>query len=72
MGGASNQIPLPALLQKNNLSSVAAGYLSPRTVEVHRARIMEKLGAKNAADLVRIVLRGGRGHERAPIALPRQ
>jgi two-component system response regulator FixJ len=31
--------------------------ISPRTVEVHRARIMEKLGAKNAADLVRIVLR---------------
>lgn len=33
--------------------------ISPRTVEVHRARIMEKLGARNAADLVRIVLRGG-------------
>lgn len=32
--------------------------ISPRTVEVHRARIMEKLGAKNAADLVRIVLKG--------------
>ncbi|MBD1547036.1 response regulator transcription factor [Roseibium aggregatum] len=30
--------------------------ISPRTVEVHRARIMEKLGARNAADLVRIVL----------------
>jgi FixJ family two-component response regulator len=30
--------------------------ISPRTVEVHRARIMEKLAAKNAADLVRIVL----------------
>jgi FixJ family two-component response regulator len=30
--------------------------ISRRTVEVHRARIMEKLGAKNAADLVRIVL----------------
>lgn len=30
--------------------------ISPRTIEVHRARIMEKLGAKNAADLVRIVL----------------
>lgn len=29
--------------------------ISPRTIEVHRARIMEKLGAKNAADLVRIV-----------------
>jgi FixJ family two-component response regulator len=30
--------------------------ISPRTVEVHRARIMDKLAAKNAADLVRIVL----------------
>ena len=30
--------------------------ISPRTIEVHRARIMEKLRAKNAADLVRIVL----------------
>jgi len=35
--------------------------ISPRTVEVHRARIMEKLNAKNAADLMRVVLRGGRG-----------
>jgi len=48
------------------LSQIAAGSsnkqagrdlgISPRTIEVHRARIMEKLGAKNAADLVRIVL----------------
>jgi two-component system response regulator FixJ len=30
--------------------------ISPRTIEVHRGRIMMKLGAKNAADLVRIVL----------------
>jgi FixJ family two-component response regulator len=30
--------------------------ISPRTIEVHRARIMEKLGARNAADLMRIVL----------------
>ena len=30
--------------------------ISHRTIEVHRARIMEKLGARNAADLVRIVL----------------
>ena len=35
--------------------------ISFRTVEVHRARIMEKLGAKNAVDLARIVLREGRG-----------
>lgn len=35
--------------------------ISPRTIEVHRARIMEKLGARNAADLVRIVLTGEPG-----------
>jgi DNA-binding CsgD family transcriptional regulator len=35
--------------------------ISPRTIEVHRARIMEKLKAKNAADLVRIVLSNGHG-----------
>ena len=29
--------------------------ISFRTIEIHRARIMEKLGARNAADLVRIV-----------------
>jgi FixJ family two-component response regulator len=40
--------------------------ISPRTVEVHRARIMEKIGARNAADLVRIVLSGG--HSRSPAA----
>jgi two-component system response regulator FixJ len=36
--------------------------ISPRTIEVHRARIMEKLGAKNAADLVRIVLSENRSN----------
>ena len=30
--------------------------ISPRTIEIHRARVMEKLGAKNTADLMRIVL----------------
>ncbi len=30
--------------------------ISTRTVEVHRARIMSKLGARNAADLMRIIL----------------
>jgi two-component system response regulator FixJ len=36
----------------------AGGHLgiSPRTIEVHRGRVMKKLGAKNAADLVRIAL----------------
>jgi two-component system, LuxR family, response regulator FixJ len=45
--------------------------ISPRTVEVHRARIMEKLGAKNAADLMRIVLAKARGQRTGtPIARP--
>jgi FixJ family two-component response regulator len=30
--------------------------VSPRTVEFHRANVMQKLGARNAADLVRRVL----------------
>lgn len=30
--------------------------ISPRTVEVHKARIMEKIGARNVAELVRIVV----------------
>jgi FixJ family two-component response regulator len=49
----------------NGASNKEAGRtlgISPRTIEVHRARIMEKLGAKNAADLVRIVLGNGRVH----------
>jgi DNA-binding CsgD family transcriptional regulator len=43
------------------LSSKEAGRvlgISPRTVDFHRANIMEKTGAKNAADLVRLVLGG--------------
>jgi len=43
----------------NGASNKEAGRhlgISPRTVEVHRARIMEKLGAKNTVDLVHIVL----------------
>jgi two-component system, LuxR family, response regulator FixJ len=56
--------------ERDVLSQIASGAsnkqagrelgISPRTIEVHRARIMEKLGAKNAADLVRIVLSEGR------------
>jgi FixJ family two-component response regulator len=44
----------------SGLSNKEAGQrlgISWRTVEVHRARIMEKFGAKNSADLIRIVLK---------------
>ncbi|HEY0292979.1 MAG TPA: response regulator [Hansschlegelia sp.] len=43
--------------QSNKEAGRALG-ISPRTIEVHRARIMEKLRAKNAADLVRIIMSG--------------
>jgi len=46
-------------LISNGQSNKEAGRLlgiSPRTIEVHRARVMEKLGARNTADLMRIVL----------------
>ena len=56
--------------ERDVLGQIAAGFsnkqagrelgISPRTIEVHRARIMEKLGARNAADLMRIVLSDGR------------
>jgi FixJ family two-component response regulator len=48
-------------LVTNGQSNKEAGRelgISPRTIEVHRARIMDKLGAKNTADLMRIVLAG--------------
>ena len=36
--------------------------ISPRTIEIHRARVMDKLGAKNVADLVRMAMRLGIQH----------
>jgi FixJ family two-component response regulator len=34
--------------------------ISPRTVEVHKARMMDKLGVNNIADLVRLNLEVGK------------
>jgi FixJ family two-component response regulator len=40
----------------SNKEAAAQLGISPRTIEIHRAHIMGKLGAKNIADLVRIVM----------------
>jgi FixJ family two-component response regulator len=47
----------------NGASNKEAGRtlgISPRTIEVHRAHLMQKIGARNAADLFRIVMSEGR------------
>lgn len=46
------------LIAKGHSNREAGEHLgiSQRTIEVHRARVMEKFGARNAADLMRIVL----------------
>lgn len=40
----------------NNVEIAAMLHISPRTVEVHKARVMEKLHVRKVAELVRIVL----------------
>ena len=40
--------------------------MSTRTVEVHRGRILEKLGARNAPEMVRLVLAGQRYRDWIP------
>ena len=43
----------------HNKEVAAALGISPRTVEVHKARIMEKAGARNLAELIRMAAQGG-------------
>jgi two-component system response regulator FixJ len=33
--------------------------ISPRTVEIHRARVMDKMGARSLSELIRLALAGG-------------
>jgi FixJ family two-component response regulator len=45
----------------SNKASAIILKISPRTIEIHRAHIMKKLGTKNTAGLVRLVLGGSDG-----------
>lgn len=50
---------LDAVVQGLHAKEIGAALqISPRTVEVHKTRIMEKLGARNVAELVRFSLAG--------------
>ncbi len=47
------------VIQGQQYRQIAAALgISPRTVEVHRARLMEKLGVRNISELVRMSLAG--------------
>lgn len=44
---------------KTSAQSAAALHISPRTVENHRAMLMERLGISNRTELIRHAIRGG-------------
>jgi two-component system, NarL family, response regulator NreC len=44
---------------RTNTEIAAALFVSPRTVETHRAHLMRKLGLRTQADLIRYALRRG-------------
>jgi len=49
------------MVARGDTSSQVADKLciSPRTVEVHRARVMQKLGLKNRTELIHFAMRRG-------------
>jgi len=42
----------------NKVAALTLG-LSPRTVEIHRARVMEKMQARSLSELVRLAITAG-------------
>lgn len=53
---------LDALVAGNSNKIIAYGLsISPRTVEIHRARVMDKMQARTLSDLVRMALTAGGG-----------
>ena len=59
-------------IMAGDTSKVSARHLniSPRTIELHRARILKKFGVKHAADLVRTMLLTGCPTSRAKTSFP--
>ncbi|MDH3713209.1 MAG: response regulator [Gammaproteobacteria bacterium] len=48
------------LVNGESTKQIAAAFaLSPRTVEIHRSRVLEKMGVRSVAELVKLALAGG-------------
>jgi FixJ family two-component response regulator len=48
------------LVDGKSTKQIAAAFaLSPRTVEIHRSRVLEKMGVRSVAELVKVALAGG-------------
>jgi FixJ family two-component response regulator len=48
------------LVDGKSTKQIAAAFsLSPRTVEIHRSRVLEKMGVRSVAELVKLALAGG-------------
>ncbi len=67
--GAAGKLALLSPREREVLDGLLAGLpnksiaydlaISPRTVEIHRARVMDKMGARSLSELVRLALAAG-------------
>lgn len=68
-GAAASKLNLLSPREREVLEGLLAGLpnksiaydlgISPRTVEIHRARVMDKMGARSLSELIRLALAGG-------------
>jgi len=68
-GAAASKLGLLSPREREVLEGLLAGLpnksiaydlgISPRTVEIHRARVMDKMGARSLSELIRLALAGG-------------
>jgi len=68
-GAAASKLNLLSSREREVLEGLLAGLpnksiaydlgISPRTVEIHRARVMDKMGARSLSELIRLALAGG-------------